>query len=491
MDNFPLRPIARRRALSLLGAAGAAVLLKRTTTVDAATCVLATPQVTEGPYWVDEKLFRSDIRTDPTTGIARAGISLTFTIAVQNSSGSTCVPLAGALVDVWHCDAKGIYSDEASYNPGGGTGTVVTTGQKFLRGYQITDDNGEVQFTTIYPGWYSGRTIHIHVRVRTYSGTTVLDNYVTQLFFDDTVSNTVLATSSYSRTTNRDTLNSNDMVYEGAPNPSRMLMPVTQSGSGYTGAVTLGVTMKTAAATLPSITSGGIANAASGAAGVAPGAWISIFGTNLAAATRTLTSSDIASNTLPTSLGGVSVQIDGKPAYPYYVSSTQINVLSPADTNLGSVPVTVINAAGTSAPVMTNMQAILPGLFALSNYVRAVRPSDGTIINGTGNAESGYMVSAAAKAGDVLELFGTGFGPTAPDADPSQIFSGAYPTTNAVTVTIGGVSANAAFAGLVGPALYQINVTVPSGLAAGDQPIIATVAGYNTQSTALLKIAAS
>jgi protocatechuate 3,4-dioxygenase beta subunit len=235
MDNFPLRPIARRRALSLLGAAGAAVLLKKTPAVDAATCVLATPQVTEGPYWVDEKLFRSDIRTDPTTGVARAGIPLTFTIAIQNASGSSCIPLAGALVDVWHCDAKGIYSDEAAYNPGGGTGTVVTTGQKFLRGYQITDDNGEVQFTTIYPGWYSGRTIHIHVRVRTYSGTTVLDNYVTQLFFDDTISNTVLANSAYSRTTSRDTLNSNDMVYEGASNPSRMLMPVTQNGSSYTG----------------------------------------------------------------------------------------------------------------------------------------------------------------------------------------------------------------------------------------------------------------
>jgi uncharacterized protein (TIGR03437 family) len=249
--------------------------------------------------------------------------------------------------------------------------------------------------------------------------------------------------------------------------------------------------MKTAASSLPSISAGGIANAASGAAGLAPGAWISIFGTNLAAATRTLASSDIASNTLPTSLGGVSVQIDGKLAYPYYVSPTQVNVLSPADSNLGSLPVTIANAAGTSAAVMATMQAILPGLFTLSNYLRAVRPSDGAIINGTGNAESGYTVSASAKAGDVLELFGTGFGPTTPEADSSQLFSGAYPATNAVTVNIGGVPANVAFAGLIGPALYQINVTVPAGLATGDQPIIATVAGYSTQSTALLKIAAS
>jgi uncharacterized protein (TIGR03437 family) len=492
MDKFPLRSIGRRRALSLLGGAGAAALIKNRAmngTVDAATCVLATPQVTEGPYWVDEKLFRSDIRTDPTTGVARNGVPLTFTIAIQNSSGSTCVPLAGALVDIWHCDAKGIYSDESAYNPGGGTGTVVTTGQKFLRGYQITDDSGQVQFTTIYPGWYSGRTIHIHVRVRTYSGAAVLGNYVTQLFFDETTNNAVLAQSPYTRTTGRDTLNSTDMVYEGASNASRMLMAVTPSGAGYTGAITLGVTLQTPAATAPTITAGGVGNAASGIAGVTPGAWISIFGTNLAAATRTLSGSDIVSNTLPSTLGGVSVQIDGKAAYPYYVSPTQINVLSPADSNSGSVQVTVSNAAGSSSAVITNLQAILPGLFALSNYVRAVRPSDGAIINGTGAAESGYTVVAAAKADDILELFGTGFGPTTPSADPSQVFTSAYPTTNPVTVTIGGVLANVGFAGLVGPALYQINITVPAGLASGDQPIAATVAGYSTQSTALLKIA--
>src|SRR3954447_211313 len=176
---MPMKLPSRRTTLrALLGAGGAAWFVPAwNETVEAAdtlACVLATPTVTEGPYWVDEKLFRSDIRTDPSTGVARTGIPLALTIKVQNLSSSGCAPLSGAYVDIWHCDAKGIYSDESSYNPGGGTGTVVTTGQKFLRGYQITDDNGRVQFTTIYPGWYSGRTIHIHIRVRTYSGTTVL-----------------------------------------------------------------------------------------------------------------------------------------------------------------------------------------------------------------------------------------------------------------------------------------------------------------------------
>jgi uncharacterized protein (TIGR03437 family) len=245
--------------------------------------------------------------------------------------------------------------------------------------------------------------------------------------------------------------------------------------------------MKTAAAPLPAITSGGIANAASGAAGLAPGTWTSIYGSNLAAAARTMSSSDLVNNVMPTSLGGVSVQIDGKAAYMYYVSPTQINVLSPASSSGGSVSVTVTNAAGTSTAAGAAMQPFLPGLFVLSDYVRAVRASDGVVINGTGASESGYA-TAAARPGDILELYGTGFGPTATSVDAGVVFTGAYPTTNAVTVTIGSAPATVGFAGLVGPGLYQINVTVPSGLATGDNKLIATVAGISTQSTALLKI---
>ena len=101
-------------------------------------------------------------------------------IGIDSATGS-CVPLTGAWVDIWHCNAVGIYSDESSYNPGGGAGVVTTTGQRFLRGYQITHANREVKFTTIYPGWYMGRTIHIHVRIRTWSNssdTSTLSDYV-------------------------------------------------------------------------------------------------------------------------------------------------------------------------------------------------------------------------------------------------------------------------------------------------------------------------
>src|SRR5215475_13117844 len=240
------KPITRRMTLAALAGAGGSALFipawnETVEAADTITCVATTPTVTEGPYWVDEKLFRSDIRTDPATGVARPGVPLTLTINVQNLSSSSCSALVGAYVDIWHCDAKGIYSDESTYNPGGGTGSVNTSGQKFLRGYQITDGNGQVTFTTIYPGWYSGRTIHIHFRIRTYSGTTVLGNFVSQIFFDDSGNNSVLAQTAYSRTTSRDTTNNNDMVYN-VSNKERMLAVVSGSvDSGYSAALTAGV----------------------------------------------------------------------------------------------------------------------------------------------------------------------------------------------------------------------------------------------------------
>src|SRR3954453_1847894 len=294
---MPMKLPSRRTTLrALLGAGGAAWFIpawnETVEAADAVACVATTPAVTEGPYWVDEKLFRSDICPDPSTRTPRAGIPLTFTINVQNLNGG-CSALQGAYVDVWHCDAKGIYSDEPTYNPGGGTGSVNTSGQKFLRGYQITDANGQVQFTTIYPGWYGGRTIHIHFRVRTYSGSTILSNFVSQIFFDDTINNVVLATSAYSRTTARDTTNARDMVYNVA-NQQRMMATVTgDNTAGYQATITVAASFQAPAAAAPAISAGGVANAASGAAGVAPESWISIYGTNFTTTPRVLAASDL------------------------------------------------------------------------------------------------------------------------------------------------------------------------------------------------------
>jgi len=482
----------RRQALTLLGAAGACFIPAWNEKIEAATttCSLTTPDVTEGPYWVDEQLFRSDIRTDPTTGAVQAGVLLTLAITVINSNAS-CAPLVGAYLDIWQCGATGIYSDEATYNPGGGTGNVTTTGQKFLRGYQITDSNGQVSFTTIYPGWYTSRSIHIHVRIRTYNGTVALTNYTTQIFFDDTINNTVLTNAAYARTSARDTTNATDNVYTTAgSNNTSMLATVAQTSTGYAATLTIDMAALTATSSAPVITSGGILNAASGVAGIAPGAWISIFGTNLSPSTYTLSSSDLVSGYLPTTLQGVTVMIDGKLAYPDYLSPTQLNVLMPADSNTGTVSVVVVNANGTSAAVSVTLQAILPGLFVQNNYALAVRPSDSTIINGTGAAASGYTTSASAKVGDVLEIFGNGFGPTNPSPTAGLVFSGAYPTTNTVTVSIGGIAATVLWSGLIAAGLYQINITVPTGVKVGSNVVIATVGGYSSPSTALMNIGA-
>src|SRR5207249_3064675 len=146
--NKTIHIVSRRRTLSLLGGAGAAALLGRFGVQDAeaqGTCVPLAAAQTEGPYWVEEKLNRSDIRMDPADGSVKPGALLNLTINVHEISGSNCTALTGAQVDIWHCDASGLYSDEAA------NGTV---GKKFLRGYQITNDSGAVQFTTIYPGWY-------------------------------------------------------------------------------------------------------------------------------------------------------------------------------------------------------------------------------------------------------------------------------------------------------------------------------------------------
>lgn len=498
MTSTTLSAINRRRTLALLRGLGVSALLpaemesESMAPQDTSACCIQTPQVTEGPYWVDEKLLRSDITTDPSTGVAHAGTPLALTVTVINSNGGNCAPLAGAWVDIWHCDAKGIYSDESTYNPGGGTGNVATKGQKFLRGYQITDANGQVKFTTIYPGWYAGRTIHIHARIRTWtttSYTTELADFVTQFFFDDSVSNSVLQNSTYSRTTGRDTTNTNDGVYNVA-NKTMMLLTLTQTASGYAGAITVDVNMLAPAvtATLPQITAGGIANAASGAAGVAPGAWLSIYGSNLASTTYTAQSSDLSGSYLPVKLQGVSVQIDGQAAYIDYVSPTQINVLAPADAKTGSVSVSVTNSAGMSNSVSAAQSAILPALFASSGYVLAVRPSDGVIINGTGAAASGYVTAAAAKGGDTLEIFATGLGPTVAATAPGLVFTGADRLIDTAAAVIGGQSATVLWAGLVAAGLYQINLVVPDGLQTGNNAVAVTVAGVSSQSAVSLKI---
>jgi protocatechuate 3,4-dioxygenase beta subunit len=172
---------------------------------------------------VDEGLERSDIRTDPATGAVSQGASLALSFNVLRVSGTACTPLAGAIVDVWQCDAAGVYSD------------VTGNSQKFLRGHQRTDANGRASFTTIYPGSYGGRAVHIHFKIR--SGN---EDFTSQLYFDDALSDRVLQQPPYSqRSGGSRTRNSGDALFRTGGQD--LLLNVTPSGNGYSATFDIGL----------------------------------------------------------------------------------------------------------------------------------------------------------------------------------------------------------------------------------------------------------
>lgn len=181
------------------------------------TCVL-TPEMTEGPYYVPGDKMRRNV----TEG--RPGTPLVLKLTVLDVS--SCKPIKGAAVDIWHADAGGLYSEEAQLGTGG---------QTFMRGIQRTDAKGVATFRTVYPGWYRGRTVHIHVKVFL-GGSTV---HTGQLFFPDSLTNAVYKRSPYSRRPNRDTTNATDSIFRNGG--KRSLLAFTRSGNGYVGRMALGV----------------------------------------------------------------------------------------------------------------------------------------------------------------------------------------------------------------------------------------------------------
>jgi protocatechuate 3,4-dioxygenase beta subunit len=169
------------------------------------TCVVR-PEQTEGPYFVDERLNRTDVRVDPSNGSVSAGALLRLVFNVQQTDGLTCAPLPGALVDIWQCDADGTYSDVVD-------GMFDTRGRKYLRGYQVTDAAGRAEFVTIYPGWYPGRTVHIHFKVRTDPDAVRGTEFTSQLYFDDALTDAVFTQPPYSAKGSRSTRNAQDGIY--------------------------------------------------------------------------------------------------------------------------------------------------------------------------------------------------------------------------------------------------------------------------------------
>jgi protocatechuate 3,4-dioxygenase beta subunit len=197
------------------------------------SCVVK-PALTEGPYFVDEKLQRSDIVANADGSNARPGIPLTLAFAVSTVAASGCTPLANALVDVWHCDAVGSYSDISA----GGNGD--TKGQNWLRGYQLTDSAGKATFKSIYPGWYQGRTVHIHFKIRTDAGASGGTDFTSQLFFDDAISDAVFANAPYSTKGNRSVRNDGDSIY-GQAGGQLTLALAGDAGSGFTATFEVGL----------------------------------------------------------------------------------------------------------------------------------------------------------------------------------------------------------------------------------------------------------
>jgi protocatechuate 3,4-dioxygenase beta subunit len=183
---------------------------------DTLTCVL-TPEQTEGPYYIANEKVRRNI----TEG--RPGTPLTLRLALVNAS--TCKPIKGAAVDIWHCDASGTYS-------GFGAGRSSRT---FMRGIQRTNADGIATFKTVYPGWYSGRTVHIHVKVHV-RGNVV---HTGQLYFPDAVTDAAYRRAPYSSRPRRDVRNVTDSVFRNGG--KRSLLRLRRSGSGYIGTIRMGV----------------------------------------------------------------------------------------------------------------------------------------------------------------------------------------------------------------------------------------------------------
>ncbi len=255
-DDLPIgHVLSRRDAVRLFALGGAAVLVgcKPGSGASGATseaagvsvanagvlpaCV-ARPELTVGPYFLDQQLNRADIRTDPGTNAMKEGAPLMLTFNVQQIASGRCSPLPDAMVDVWQCDAQGQYSGVNDRMVG-----FNTVGQKFLRGYQVTDAGGVAKFLTVYPGWYQGRAVHIHFKIRTpaqggqgvqaapASPAGQAYEFTSQLFFDEALTDQVHAQAPYASKGQRTLRNERDGIFRQAG--ETLVLATTKAGQGY------------------------------------------------------------------------------------------------------------------------------------------------------------------------------------------------------------------------------------------------------------------
>jgi len=265
--------------------------------------------------------------------------------------------------------------------------------------------------------------------------------------------------------------------------PSQVTNLVTVSGGGAASAAASNVT-SVASSSIPFITS--VANAAGEGTAVAQNTWIEIYGINLSPDTRQWQSTDFISNQMPTRLDGVSVTVNGHSAYVYYISSMQVNVLTPLDSTQGTVQVQLSNNGLTSAAFPIQLQSYAPGLFEFSGSAYAAATHANGSLLGPASLYPGSTTPAT--PGEVITLYGNGFGQTSPPVvNGSATQTGVLPVQP--VVSIGGTTATVEYAGVVGPGLYQINVYVPATTPPGDASVQATYNGV-ASNTARLTVSA-
>ena len=228
----------------------------------------------------------------------------------------------------------------------------------------------------------------------------------------------------------------------------------------------------------PQLTAAGVVNAANPAAGIAPNTWLAIMAPNVAETTRTMNSGDVVNGNLPTEIDGVSVTVNGDPAYVNYVSPTQVNVLTRTDLATGTAKVQLNNNGLVSATVQIQVQALAPAFFI---------GSDGTHVMATHADGSAVTTKSPATPGETIWLYGTGFGPTNPAIPDGMVVTTPLPVVNTPVVMVGGTIAQVSSANLTSAGLYQIAVVVPATAPNGDVPVIAQVSGV-TAPTALIPV---
>ena len=233
-------------------------------------------------------------------------------------------------------------------------------------------------------------------------------------------------------------------------------------------------------------------NMAGGAAGIVQNGWIEIKGTNLTALSvgangMTWESArEFASGRMPTGLGGVSVTVNGKPAFVYYVSPTQLNVLSPLDDGIAAAQIVVTSGGRSSLPFSVPMKAAAPSFPMFGSKYLVATHADYTLVGPTSLSAPGYPVSPA-KPGETIVLYGFGFGlPTTALTNGASSQSGRLPTPPVINV--GGAAAAVAFAGVISPGLYQFNVVVPGTVPDGDNLVTATYNGATSPGGVMIAV---